>query len=263
MDFLVCAHGNPEEEKFISYIKDYVDGVELQNYGLTGSKSIEAWNKKLSQHKSIAKKLPGRLVVHGPFFGMDYTCQDHLVREAVRKRLDMTYQMVCELKPDTLVLHARWSEELGRFSLGDNWIEENAKFWRNEVLKYTELGARIVLENVMEINPDMGIKLCDAVNHENIGLCFDIGHANLASSLTPAEWVEKMGGRLKHVHLHDNDGKRDDHLPLGKGSIDFDPFFEALYKYAPRVTVSLEVMAEPDEVVKNAVYVTEKYRRTA
>ncbi len=44
MDFMICAHGNPEEEKFIPYIKDYVDGVELQNYGLTGSKSIEAWN---------------------------------------------------------------------------------------------------------------------------------------------------------------------------------------------------------------------------
>ena len=95
MDFMICAHGNPEEEEFIPYIKDYVDGVELQNYGLTGSKSIAAWNEKLTQHKSIAKKLPGRLAVHGPFFGMDYTCQDHLVREAVRKRLDMTYQMVC------------------------------------------------------------------------------------------------------------------------------------------------------------------------
>ena len=63
MDFMICAHGNPEEEEFIPYIKDYVDGVELQNYGLTGSKSIAAWNEKLTQHKSIAKKLPGRLAL--------------------------------------------------------------------------------------------------------------------------------------------------------------------------------------------------------
>ena len=155
MDFMICAHGDPSEEKFIPHIKEVVDGVELQNYGLKGSKSIAAWNEKLSQHKNIAKKLPGRLAVHGPFFGMDYTCQDHLVRAAVKKRLDMTYQMVCELKPDTLVLHARWSEELGRFSLGDNWIEENAEFWKNEIIRFTKNKTRIVLENVMEQSPEM------------------------------------------------------------------------------------------------------------
>jgi sugar phosphate isomerase/epimerase len=70
-----------------------------------------------------------------------------------------------------------------------------------------------------------------------------------------------MGQRLKHVHLHDNDGQRDDHLPVGQGSIDFDSFFETLYKWVPEVTVSMEVIASPEVVVENVIYVTERYGR--
>ena len=263
MEFMVCALGTPEEEPFIPLIKNHVDGVELQNYGLKGALSISAWNEKLSQHKKISAKLPGRLAVHGPFFGMDYTCQDHLIRAAVKKRMDMTFQMVRELRPDTLVLHAGWSEELRRFSLGDKWIEENAGFWKQEIPRFADIGVRIVLENVMEHSPDMGIELVDTVSHDHLGLCLDIGHAHLASDLAPARWVKQMGARLKHVHLHDNHGKRDDHLPAGEGSINFDTFFEALHKWAPEVTVSLEVIADPETVIKNAVYITGKYRGSA
>jgi sugar phosphate isomerase/epimerase len=69
-----------------------------------------------------------------------------------------------------------------------------------------------------------------------------------------------MGPRLKHVHLHDNHGQSDQHLPVGKGSIDFDPFFEALNKYVPEATVSIEVIAEPQAVVENVIYITKKYQ---
>ena len=36
--------------------------------------------------------------------------------------------------------------------------------------------------------------------------------------------------RIKHVHIHDNDGVHDSHLPLGEGIIDFKRFFEIFSK---------------------------------
>jgi len=261
MDFLVCAHGEPGEEKFLPYVKDCVDGIEIQNYDRRGVLSATDWATVLQQHKNLVPLLTGRLAVHGPFAGIDYSYKDHLLRDAVRKRMDLTYDMVCLLKPDTLVLHSGCSELAVKFSLTDAWFKPTLEFWQQEIERYAKAGVRVVLENVVEQSPDLLIELVDRVGSDWLGLCFDIGHATLCSKLTPAQWVERMVKRLKHIHLHDNNGVTDEHLPIGRGSISFDPFFEALNKWAPDATVSLEIIAEPEIVVANAVEVIRRYRK--
>jgi sugar phosphate isomerase/epimerase len=69
----------------------------------------------------------------------------------------------------------------------------------------------------------------------------DIGHQNVFSELDAIEWVRRMGRRLSHIHLHDNDGKDDTHWPIGRGTIDFEPFYAILQEYVPGGTISLEV----------------------
>ena len=50
--------------------------------------------------------------------------------------------------------------------------------------------------------------------------CLDTSHAAL-SPLGVGGWVQALGGRLGLVHLSDNRGQGDDHLPPGQGSIDW------------------------------------------
>lgn len=260
MDFLVCAHGEPSEEKFIPLVKDIVDGIEIQNYDRRGVLSEADWHRVLDEHRSLRPFLPGRLAVHGPFAGLDYSYKDHLLREAVRKRMDMTFEMARELKPDTLVLHSGCAEQMVRFGLTDTWIEQATAFWKDEIRRYKAIGVRVVLENVVESSPELLLRLVDNVASDYLGLCFDIGHATLCSTLPPSRWVEMMGARLRHIHLHDNNGKTDDHLPVGKGIIDFDAFFAALRKWSPDATVSLEIITEPEVVIANAIEVIKRYR---
>lgn len=54
------------------------------------------------------------------------------------------------------------------------------------------------------------------VGHANLYLLFDIGHAQISSE-DPAEWLPQAGDRLCYVHLDDNDGIEDLHLPLTEG----------------------------------------------
>jgi len=168
--------------------------------------------------------------------------------------------MVQQLKPDTLVLHSGCAEQMVRFSLTDTWLEQTAAFWKEEIKRYEDIGVRVVLENVVEHSPELLIRLIDTVGSSSLGLCFDIGHATLCSTLSPAAWVEQMQARLLHVHLHDNHGKTDEHLPIGSGIIDFDAFFAALKKWAPQATVSLEIIADPPVVVANTIQVVKRYR---
>jgi sugar phosphate isomerase/epimerase len=41
-------------------------------------------------------------------------------------------------------------------------------------------------------------------------------------------WVEALGPFIGQLHLHDNAGRQDDHLPLGGGAIDFPMLFKKL-----------------------------------
>ncbi len=56
------------------------------------------------------------------------------------------------------------------------------------------------------------------INDENLTMCLDVGHINF---LTPKfDAISKFGNRISCVHLHDNDGLKDQHLVLGQGLID-------------------------------------------
>jgi sugar phosphate isomerase/epimerase len=54
------------------------------------------------------------------------------------------------------------------------------------------------------------------VRHSNLYLLLDIGHCQITQECA-AGVVERAGDRLGYVHLDDNDGKNDLHLPLLKG----------------------------------------------
>lgn len=75
-----------------------------------------------------------------------------------------------------------------------------------------------------------------AQNFEGLGITFDIGHAYIAKRRrgvkapeeSIADTIREIGRHLAHVHVHDNKGSWDDHLPPGEGDVNFEPIVEAL-----------------------------------
>jgi sugar phosphate isomerase/epimerase len=72
-------------------------------------------------------------------------------------------------------------------------------------------------------------------------LHIDIGHANLHGK-QPADYITALHNDLVHIHLHDNKGTDDLHLPMGCGSIDWEKTIAALKKVYDG-TVTLEIFA--------------------
>ena len=60
----------------------------------------------------------------------------------------------------------------------------------------------------------------------------DRGQVQLACSLLD---------KRRLISLHDNDRSGDKHWPIGRGTIDFEPFYAAVMRHVPQATVSLEV----------------------
>ena len=65
----------------------------------------------------------------------------------------------------------------------------------------------------------------DIVGH---GVCLDVGHAHLMGGAVDA--VETLGGHLVTTHIHDNAGKRDDHLVPFQGTIHWSALVMAMEK---------------------------------
>jgi sugar phosphate isomerase/epimerase len=105
-------------------------------------------------------------------------------------------------------------------------------------------GLRLMVENlgrlgrVEELRP-----LLEAA--PGAGFHLDVGHANLGLGTgepnRTAALLEAFGDRLVHVHVSDNRGAEDLHLPLGAGTIDWPAAVVALKAAGWDGTVTLEV----------------------
>ncbi len=75
--------------------------------------------------------------------------------------------------------------------------------------------------------PQEMLDLVTRVERFNVGMTLDIGHGATVGQC-PVEFLDKVKDKLVHIHVHDNHGVWDEHLPLGQGAIDYPDFFAAL-----------------------------------
>ncbi len=86
------------------------------------------------------------------------------------------------------------------------------------------------------------VAVVDEVHHENVGVCLDTGHAIIQNEAC-GEMVRFIGKRLKVLHIHDNNGVDDGHMPPLTGVIDWEDFKAALREIPADVCLSLECSA--------------------
>ncbi len=100
-----------------------------------------------------------------------------------------------------------------------------------------ELGVTVALENMprspfsMATDPASLIELMDGMD---IGICFDVGLANTMGLID--EFLE-LKDRFVNIHVHDNMGAIDEHLPVGRGTVDFLGLLGRLSGYSGRYVI--------------------------
>jgi len=97
----------------------------------------------------------------------------------------------------------------------------------------------------------------------DVGVCLDYGHAHLMGDL--GEAIETVSGHLLTTHVHDNRGKRDEHLLPFAGNINWDTAIVETQKIGYDGLMMLEVGdggGDPVEVLKKAVKARERLEKT-
>lgn len=96
------------------------------------------------------------------------------------------------------------------------------------------LGVTVLLENIPNelSTPERLVEFLHLTHFEDVGFCFDIGHAHMMDGVKPA--FDLMRKNIRSTHIHDNNKDRDAHLWPGEGNIDWTEAMQLL-RTAPHV----------------------------
>ena len=121
------------------------------------------------------------------------------------------------------------------------------------------LGVRILLENIPNelSTPEKLVEFIHAIHFDDVGVCFDLGHAHLMSNVPEA--FRTLKSYIQSTHVHDNGKDRDSHLWPGSGSIDWAEAMELL-RSAPH-TPPLLLEVEENEKINPAERMATTFER--
>ena len=77
---------------------------------------------------------------------------------------------------------------------------------------------------------------------DHLKMCLDTGHVAVIPGLSLADAVRQGAGEIAALHVHDNDGKVDSHLPPYQGVVDWQAFSSALKEIGFDGVLSLEIV---------------------
>ncbi len=177
--------------------------------------------------------------IHGPFMDLSPGGVDRKIKEVTIERFFRTLELATLFQSKGIVFHPGY--EKWKFD-GDVqlWLESSLQTWRPIVKEAKERKLTIAIENVYEENPDTLRMLLKEIDSPHFRFCFDTGHHHVFSRAPLSLWVQSMKEFFHEIHLHDNHGEMDDHLPIGEGTFDFNELFSLFSRWNVTPLFTLE-----------------------
>jgi sugar phosphate isomerase/epimerase len=144
-----------------------------------------------------------------------------------------------------LVLHLGVPDEYAP-PTGDNQRDAVLKTLEALVPVADRVGVRLAVEvipNALSTARQL-VRLIEEEDLPGLGICLDVGHARLQGDVVEA--LETVAGYLATTHLHDNGGRKDDHLLPFDGVIDWPELLTAFQKVGYDGTLMFELAAAAD-----------------
>ena len=197
--------------------------------------------------ESMMKSYDLTYSIHAPFNDINIASLNESVREMSVIELIKIMNMASELDIKTVTIHP------GLYSMVVSGLEERSVMAAKRSLRTLdrmaqECGVRLCVENMPGFKFFLGQtadQMSELLEGTNLPICLDIGHANTTGQLN--EIIDTLGNRIMNVHIHDNDGKQDQHLTIGEGTVDFDDCLKRLSSYGGRYIIECKTLESGSE----------------
>ena len=198
-----------ELEKTLDFIEslgiEYAELVHQYPAEFIDSEILESYNLKYS--------------IHAPFMDVNIASPQDQSRLNSIAQIKSSIDLANEIDAEAVVVHP------GLISfLANKYFKKEVYEFANDSIKEIgdyakDLGVLATIENMPNFESMIYQNIVDLnqmLVENEMYMTLDIGHANHVG-YAPDEMIFDS---IKHVHVHDNLGDDDTHLPLGEGSID-------------------------------------------
>jgi sugar phosphate isomerase/epimerase len=182
-----------------------------------------------------------QLSVHAPLSDVNIGSLNPRMRGAAMDDVLITIEHAGALGIGPVTVHPGFYSPLGHAD------RQGAKDATRASLKAIDKAARDCGVNVaLENMPAMPISmvtdpkgLLDLLEGTELGICFDIGHANTTHNID--DYLVHVP-RFHNAHFHDNQGQYDQHLVIGEGTVPFASALEKMVGYKGRFVIEARDM---------------------
>ena len=185
---------------------------------------------------------------------------DAAKRQAAVREADTALNIARQIPAEVLVVHLGTPTAQG----GDN-NRTAAVRSAEDICRLAEpLGIRVALEvipNPLSDAASLVTMLERDLDFPRTGVCLDFGHAFLMGDVADA--IEAVAEHLITTHVHDNRGKKDEHLVPFDGRINWDTALMTMQKvgYDGTYLMELAATAPPAEVLEKAQAARKKFEK--
>lgn len=235
----VARHGFPAVEVFAT--RSHVDYHDAQVARDLAGWCAASGVRLHSVHAPITEFL------HGTTWGPPYSTGAAAAAQRARAIEECTQALrLAEHAPyGYLVLHLGVPDEYAPPS-GDNQRDAVLRTLDALIPEAERVGVRIAVEvipNALSTARQL-VRLIEDEDLPSLGICLDVGHARLQGDVLDA--LETVAGYLVTTHLHDNGGRKDDHLVPFAGVIDWPELAIGFQKVGYDGTLMFELAAGPE-----------------
>jgi len=217
----------------------------------------QAHHQVIAQQKDrIARALAGSnmgLICHLPSFLSTADLSDRVRQASLDEMLD-SLEIAAALNPLKVVVHPSYVMGLGAFVV-DQVRRHALDSLATLVKRADELGQCLCLENMFPrtnslVEPEDFVQIME--RFPTLKMTLDTGHANIGSKREKRclAFIRRFPDRIDHIHVSDNFGKDDNHLPVGAGIIDFSRIIKALKGIGYDRTVTFEVFSRDKDYLR-------------
>jgi sugar phosphate isomerase/epimerase len=227
---LLCDDGEIESVSSKSRIKNF--GIEIQAF-YEPSRCQD--NKEIERHEKFIHDV-SPLSIHGPFGDLCPGSSDPMVREVAMNRFNLGYSVADKLDIKYMVFHIGWVPGAGSPT---NWARRCIDFWQEFLNGKEEIV--FYIENLFDKDPSLIRDVIIGINNPRVKVCLDLGHIHSHSNVNIFQWIEELDSSIGYLHIHDNNGKEDEHLGIGMGTIPMKDVLTEVDKVNPEALWALEM----------------------
>jgi len=215
----------------------------------------------ISEVREIMERSGIEFCLHAPFFELNIAALCPAIREASVRSAKKTVDFGERLGAAVMVLHNGRYVLFGRAGATRFNDDGMRMYWNNNIESVKAItdyagdrGVTVCLENIGFESASIDGSFEDMLEiREKVGpalqFTLDMGHARLSEGAEKG--IDLMGDSIRHIHLTDNFGKTDDHLPLGEGDYDYSTFAEFLRSFPHVITLeALRKGTSPEPLVR-------------